>query len=179
MNPPSVDEFVAAAREYCSFAEDSMPVSASDISKIRELLLRLIYHVPAVEAAPHGAEREGDRPGDSAYAIVANRFGSFPFNLYRVVFDPHEIDTTDEPVMAMLSDDLADIYRDLAEGLSNAEKGYLDDACSDWTLGYRSHWARHAANALMAIEVWRTDNYENVDQTGGHQPPTRAESSTT
>jgi hypothetical protein len=65
--------------------------------------------------------------------------------------------------MGTLADDLADIYRDLAEGLSNAEQGHMEDACFDWAQSYQSHWARHAVNALGAIEIYRTDGVMRVD----------------
>ena len=35
----------------------------------------------------------------------------------------------------------------------------LDD---DWAHSYRIHWARHATNALSAIEIYRTDNFKRV-----------------
>jgi hypothetical protein len=166
MTPPSVEEFAQAAREFCSFAEEEQQVESRDIWKIRQWLIQLIYHIPAVEKATHGSSHEGRGPDASTYARVLKRFGCLPFDLYRVVFDPHKIDDSDdsdEPVMGMLSDDLADIYRDLAEGLSNAELGHMDDACSDWHFSYRSHWARHAVSALMAIEIGRTDSYEDAE----------------
>ena len=166
VTPPSVEEFVQTAREFCSFAEDDRQLEPRDIWKIRQWLIQLVYHVPAVANAAHGCDHEGVSPDDLIYSRVSKRFGSLSFNLYRVVFDPHKIDDDDEPVMGMLSDDLADIYRDLSEGLSNFDQGHVDDACSDWHLSYRSHWARHAVSALMAIEIGRTDNYEEVEQVG-------------
>lgn len=160
MTPPLLDEFVKAAREFCSLAEQNLPVNETDLWKIRELLLRLIFHIPAVELAPLGTDFDGMERDEEEYARIARRFGGFEFNAYRFVFDPHDLDAVDEPVMGMLSDDLADIYRELAIGLSNADQRHLDEACFDWSFGYRSHWARHAVNALAAIELYRTDNYK-------------------
>lgn len=162
MIQPSIDEFVAAARKFCSFAEDESDVVPADIWKIRDLLLRLITHVTAIENAPQGTDFGAAGPDDATFQKVAHRFGDFPFNLYRFVFDPHDLNAIDEPVMGMLSNDLADIYREISIGLDNAERGHLADAYFDWSFGYRSHWARHAMSALMAIELWRTDNYQTI-----------------
>ncbi|MES2439524.1 MAG: DUF5063 domain-containing protein [Verrucomicrobiota bacterium] len=163
MNHSTIDGFVNAAREYCELAEQDNNVTASDLGTVRELLLRLIYHIPAIEKAPHSAEFDGLGPDDSNYLRIAKRFSGFSFNFYSVIFDPHAITPPDEPVMCMLSDDLADIYRDLAQGLDNANKGHLAEACFDWSHSYKYHWARHAVNALMAIEIRRTDNNDEVE----------------
>ena len=162
MNTPVLDEFIAAVREFCALAEQEGALDETDLWAVRSLLLRLIFHVPAADAAPHGTGFDGAKPDDAAYQRISERFRKFAFNFYRVVFDPHDFEATDEPVVGMLSDDLADIYRDLAEGLSNHEQGHIDEACFDWSFSYRSHWARHALNALSAIEIYRTDGYKDV-----------------
>lgn len=164
MNAPSVEAFQSAAEEFCAMSEGDRQLTRDDLWRFRELLIRLIFHIPAVESHQHGADFEGRRIGDEEFGRAVKRFGELPFNFYRVVFDPHDFEATDEPVTGMLADDLGDIYRDLAEGLDNARKGHIDDACSDWAQSYMSHWARHAVNALAAIEIYRTDNYERVEQ---------------
>ena len=160
---PSVIEFQAAAEDFCAMAERQESLTKADLWRIRDQLIRLIFHVSAVESHQHGADFDGHRIGNEEFASVVKRFSVFPFNFYRVVFDPHDFEAEDEPVTGMLADDLADIYRDLSEGLDNAKNGHIDDACFDWSQSYTSHWARHAVNALTAIELYRTDNYERVE----------------
>ena len=156
---PDLDSFITAAQQFRALAEIEGPAGEPDLGTIRNLLLRLIFHIPAVDAAPHGVEFDGTKPDATACLKFTARFRAFPFNFYRVVFDPHDLEATDEPVMGMLSDDLADIYCDLAEGLSNYEQGHIPEACFDWSNSYRTHWARHAVNALSAIEIYRTAYY--------------------
>ena len=163
MNSPRIDEFITAAIEFRSLAERQEPLKESELWEIRGILLRLVFHIPAVDGASHSTAFDSVRADDVTYQKVVRRFSDFPFNFYRVVFDPHDFEATDEPVMGLLSDDLSDIYRDLIEGLSNYENGHLEEACFDWSFGYRSHWARHAVNAIAAIEIYRTDNYKNVE----------------
>jgi hypothetical protein len=162
MTPPLLDNFVAAAREFCALAEREGAVTESDLWKVRELLLRLIYNMPAVEVAPQEVDHDGAGPDGEKYAKVARRFAGFPFNVYRFVFDPHNLDESDKPVMSTLSDDLPDIYRDLAQGLDNARQGHLEDACFEWSTSY-SHWGRHAMSALSAIELYRMDRGMRVE----------------
>lgn len=167
MNAPSVEGFQSAAEEFCTMAEMERPLTKNDLWRFRELLIRLIFHIPAVDAHQQGADFDGQRIGDEEFGKAVRRFSVFPFNFYRVVFDPHDFDAKEDPGVGMLADDLGDIYRDLAEGLDNAKNGHLDDACFDWSQSYRYHWARHAVNALAAIEIYRTDNYERVELGSG------------
>jgi len=164
MNKPSVKAFICAAEEFCALAEKTEPVTKKEFWILRELLVRLIFNVPAVDAHPQGTGYEGNRIESDECGRVMKRFSNFPFNFYCVVFNPHNMEAKDEPVTGMLADDLADIYRDLAEGLDMAKNGHLDVACFNWSQSYMGHWARHAVNALAAIEIYRTDNYERVEQ---------------
>jgi hypothetical protein len=164
MKEPSIEEFRKAAEEFCKLAAAEKPVTIGDLWLIRGLLLRLIFHISAVEAHQHRADFDGLRLDGAELHRSVERFGSFPFNLYRVVFDPHDFDATDEPATGMLADDLSDIYRDLHEGLNGARNHHLNDACFDWAHSYTHHWARHAVNALAAIEIYRTDNELRVDK---------------
>lgn len=162
MKDPSVGEFCLAAEQFCEIAACEAPVTIEDLWSIRELLLRLIFHIPAVEAHQHSAEFDGHRMNAERYDKAMRRFSELPFNLYQIAFDPHDFSADDQLVMGMLADDLADIYRDLAEGLDNFRQGHPDDACFDWSQSYSFHWARHAVHALTAIELYRTDHQARV-----------------
>jgi hypothetical protein len=124
-----LNEFIAAAREYCALAEGDEPMNEAPLGQIRSLLLRLIFHIAAVEAAPRRPEFDGVRADDARCAKVGERFGNLGFSFYRVVFDPHDLDAVDEPVMGLLSDDLTDIFRDVAEGLTLIDRGQIEGAC--------------------------------------------------
>lgn len=157
---PSIDAFVATVREFVGLVDSDLPVELFDV---RRLLLLLQFHITAVETAPHAADSDGIRPDDDSYRRAVGRFGGLGFDFYRVVFDPHHLDATEDPVFGNLSDDLADIYRDLADGLSMAEAGHIVDACREWSFSYQAHWARHASHALVAIELYRTEHFLKAD----------------
>ncbi|PTX99226.1 hypothetical protein DB345_02300 [Spartobacteria bacterium LR76] len=163
MTTPSVEEFQATAERYCGLFTREEPIQASDIWTFRDLLLRLIFHITAVESHQQAGEHENDGPSNEEFARAVKKLKALPFDYYRVVFDPHDFEEKAEPVTGSLSDDLADIYRDLAEGMALARDGHIDDACFHWALTYRSHWARHAVSALAAIEIHRTDRCESAE----------------
>ena len=160
MNRPSINTFVDVVREFVALVDSDHAV---ELFTVRRLLLVLQFHITAVETAPHAAAFDGTRPDEASWRRAFGRFGGLGFDFYRVVFDPHDLDATDEPVFGHLSDDLADIYRDVAHGLSMADAGYIEDACREWSSSYQFHWARHASHALAAIELYRTEHFLRAD----------------
>jgi hypothetical protein len=141
MPSPTLQEFVTAARAFCSLAELAVdaPSDETDLWRIRELLLRLMYHIPAVDGAPHSLDGETVSPDDALQHQAAQKFVGFPFNFYRTVYDPHDLEDED-PFMGFLSDDLGDIYHDLYQGLSLVEQNQMEAACWHWSFSYRTHW---------------------------------------
>jgi hypothetical protein len=58
-----------------------------------------------------------------------------------------------------LSDDLADLYRDLKDGLALWHAGNPQsrtDAIWEWRFGFENHWGRHALSALRDMHRIRT-----------------------
>lgn len=69
---------------------------------------------------------------------------------HRQVFDPIN---DSEVVIGTLSDDFADIYRDLKLGLEiiRRDSAKTADAIWEWRFSFLSHWGKHAVDALQAI----------------------------
>jgi len=72
------------------------------------------------------------------------------WNLYIDVFDPTR-DT--EAIHGSLADDIADIYRDIKEGLDHPDPTLATQhhIIWKWRLLYYSHWGQHAMGALRTI----------------------------
>jgi len=58
---------------------------------------------------------------------------------------------SEEPVMGDVIDDLADIYKDLKEGLWYLEQGSEDDAVFQWRFSLDVHWSRHIISTMYAL----------------------------
>ena len=58
-----------------------------------------------------------------------------------------------EAIFGTLADDLADIYRDLKEGLVLREEKLASsaDIIFNWRILYYSHWGKHAIDALLVL----------------------------
>ena len=70
-----------------------------------------------------------------------------------------------------LADDLADIYRDVKNGLVAEQAGAAarpNDVLWTWRFAFESHWATHAADALRALQTALLVHYaEHVPETFG------------
>jgi hypothetical protein len=93
---------------------------------------------------------------------VANWLSGILAELIHAVFalpDDGLSDLTAEGFKAKgdLNDDVADIYRDLAEGLFIAHYVSWNEAERYWRHSFRYHWGAHATSALRAL-YWSQRN---------------------
>jgi|AntDryMetagUQ889_1029465.scaffolds.fasta_scaffold07066_2 hypothetical protein len=79
------------------------------------------------------------------------------------VLDPLAIDDgkPDPEVMAGdLSDDLADIWRDLKAGLRGLDEGGPEMSIRwEWRWGFYNHWGPHATSALTVLHARNCEMY--------------------
>jgi hypothetical protein len=66
--------------------------------------------------------------------------------------------TTETPVVGSLSDDLADIYRDVVTGLRAYDRGDRAGAVWEWRFNLHAHWGAHATGAMRALHWWLCNN---------------------
>ena len=154
----SVEVFIDAARSYCSLIEaaDALP-RGQFVWQVGERLTRLYAAASALpETDPTGTEGPGDRIGDAEGFALAHRLKEKLGDLgrYRRVHDPYDANETG--VEGSLSDDLADIYGDVKNGLTAVANGVPQaDVVWAWRDSFGHHWGIHAAAALYAIH-WIT-----------------------
>ena len=167
-----------AAREFCALIEarDAQP-AAQWLAAAHALLPRLYaaaLALPEVEPDTDGVdEREiGYEEWLTIYQDLTVRLGRW--NYYWDVYDPYD-EGDREPVCASLSDDLADIYCDLKNGLlmeavSGGERP--NDVLWSWRFSFTSHWAAHATGALRALQTAFFVHYvDQLPETFGDGPP--------
>ncbi len=148
--------FAIAARAWCDFAEHGYAPSMEELDPVSDHLASLVHRalrLPLVEAD------EDPSPDatidDAAWQRVYHRFGALPFSYYAVCLDPHSVPDAVLGV-ADLADDLADVWLDVKRGLALLDAGYRDAAASVWRADFETHWGPHAANAMVAVQAWRT-----------------------
>lgn len=95
------------------------------------------------------------------YQSLKEKLGEW--NLYWQVFDPTK---DSEAIRGSLADDVADVYRDVKEGLDchNPDSTLQGEAIWVWRVGYYSHWGKHAIDALRTIHFLLEDTLSEHDQ---------------
>jgi hypothetical protein len=71
---------------------------------------------------------------------------------------PDVVDSSEPEVVNLpIADDLADIWRDLRDGLNRLEAGgQLSDIAWEWRFLFDVHWGAHAAEAIRALHALAT-----------------------
>ncbi len=153
--------FAGEVEEYCRWCE-GVPGSAGSEARtaIRHLsqLYLLAQDLQVVEDAP---DVDGARPSDDDWRRVYERFACMPFGFYSLTLEPLDVGAeSPEWGLGDVADDLADIYRDLLEGLSLFRAGHRSSAEWGWANSFRIHWGRHTVDAMRVLHIWCEEHGE-------------------
>ena len=154
------EQFRRAAESYCALIEETSADGRDVYDAILERLASLYLagqRLPQIEPATE--EGLPDRPTMAAMSSVTQRLSpSFePRDFYWSV-DPYDRKPQKNTPGSTISGDLAEIWRDVKQGLLALEAGSPeDDVVWDWWFGFDSHWGRHAVDALAALHKLRSD----------------------
>lgn len=148
--------FAEAATAFCRWAEGAPADATSEALTARLLAAEVFRRV--LDLPQRDAEVDAPEISNDDYHRIRVRFGALPFNFYSEVFDPLVVPAEDEPVVGDLSDDLADIWRDLKRGLLLWERNERDAAAWEWRFHFDVHWGHHITGALYALQSWLSAN---------------------
>lgn len=151
------DRFAETATEYCYLIENHSDLTTDEfLQRVRKLLPRL--YLQAVELPYGDFIDDCDEPEitHEAWGVI---FSGLHSRLgrrddHRTVFDP--ILANDYPHISFLSDDLADIWRDLKASIeqwNSLVAANQQDAVWHWKFKFETHWGEHLVDALRAIEL--------------------------
>lgn len=165
----AVSVFAEVARDYRAWCEG--PRAADPFQLLREATRHLARLYAAASELPDVEFADHPDPPDLPKAdwdAMFKSFGMLPFNYYREVFDP-AIEGAEEPVAGDVADDLADIYKDLIEGMWLLDRGHAAAAAWNWKDSFERHWGRHAVSALRALHCHREGGYPSAaNRSPGH-----------
>lgn len=168
----AADRFSAVAHRFCAVVDSAAGFEKKELlSQFYPILPKLIdeaIHLPDVElsdsdeqiekktsgASRRMATRQSQQEWGQLYNLLKERLGDW--DLYWQVFDPTE---DSEAIYGSLADDLADIYRDVKEGIVLRETGEVpvENIVWTWRLTFGFHWGKHAMDALRTIH-FRLEN---------------------
>ncbi len=152
MNEQNIQKFVEIAKQFCTWIEGSPDDGEMEITAIQRQLADLHAAVVRLEDTECGDAMDVEvSPED--WKVVRERFMNLPVNGYWDIFDTLELEPK-PPVYNLLSDDLADIYGDVKEGLLLYERGFVVEAVWQWRFTFSTHWGRHLTGAQRAIHSY-------------------------
>lgn len=163
-NAAIVDRFGVLADRFCSIVDSAPSLDRNTfVSQVHRVLPKLIDEAIGLQdveptdnhEGTNWAARQKMEEWNRLYSSLKEKLGEW--DLYRQVFDP----TQDaEAIHGSLADDLADIYRDLKEGvvLKETYRTWPQDLIWEWRLAFYSHWGKHAMDALLAIHFRLQNN---------------------
>jgi hypothetical protein len=125
--------FETSVRRFCSWAESDH----HDIATARELLLVLMQGIPELVMLNPKSDQDPNYPRRTHDQWKADhkRFSDFPFQYYREIFSPCQLDE-EPPVTGDVCDDFADIYGDLWHGLQALYQSDTSYALHYWKESY-------------------------------------------
>lgn len=153
----SVVEFVAAANEFCKYAEYGSEVPGDELLRIFQRLLPYLYIKASLLPATEPVFEDGNEKfvteadWNRVHDTLKDRFGAA--DDYYEVFDDR-IAEGGEPVIASLSENIADIYQDLKDFLLLYQTGsgeVMNDAVWECRMNFENIWGQKLVNSLRAI----------------------------
>lgn len=154
-----VERFAGIVRRYCVWAESEAGKINAEMQTAQQILAELFLNVLDLPDDELGDEFKLEDVSTEQWKVVRDRFRNLPVDGYWTIFDPSKTED-DEPVFGELSDDLADIYRDIKYGLSLFDAGHYSEAIWEWKFHFKFHWGRHLLNAQKVIYSWNSNNDE-------------------
>ena len=165
-NLNALNAFAVIAEEYCTFIELLKKGRPPQFyHRLESILARLHMGILSVEKAMPAKEHpEFDelRISNEQWNHVAGWIGKAVADEASDLVVWHEdVDGDDEACLerpAMLWDDLAEIYRDLHNGLALWRMGTADaltETVRQWREGYEHHWGKHLFNVMNTVHEAR------------------------
>lgn len=153
----SVVEFVAAANEFCRYTEMAADLKGEELLKILQRILPFMYIKASLLPQLEPYFEEGNEKfvteadWNRINSILIQKFGSA--DEYLEVFDA-KASETDGPVVATISENIADIYQDIKDFLLLYQTGtaeVMNDAVWECRMNFENFWGQKLVNVLRAI----------------------------
>jgi hypothetical protein len=168
----SVIEFVAAANEFCKYAEHASGIKGEEMLRILQRILPYLYlkasFLPQLEPYFEDGNEKFVSEDDwfRIHDTFREKFGSA--NDYLEVFD-EKMNDSETPIVASLAENMADIYQDLKDFLLLYQTGtpeVMNDALWESKLNFENYWGQKLTNALRAIHkfVYSGEEIGKVDE---------------
>jgi hypothetical protein len=155
----NVIEFVTVAKEFCTFLETADETNRKQFITVATRIIPLLYLKASVlpKVEPELEESIEKTVDEMTYVQIQEgvtaKLGRF--NDYLEVFNA-DMQRSDTPVIAYISEDMADIYQDLKDFISAYRLGVteiMNDALADVVNNFDLFWGQRMVNTLRALHA--------------------------
>jgi hypothetical protein len=153
----AVRDFPRAAESFCELIDrlgecnrgQLFDKVAVQLAHVCSIAAQLPVVEPDTEGEDYSEEEVASHSEEYQKLTTSLRKKINDLDVYWTVFDPTR---REEPDSGSLSGDLAEVYLDLKDALElHRRGGATNDLYWDWRFDFRSHWSRHATEALKVI----------------------------
>lgn len=150
-------EFCTVAVEFCKFVEYTDHLERKDfvekLTKILPLMYLKVSMLNPGEALYDGILEDfvTEEDYNNIYGLVSHKMGQY--DSYLEVFH-QDIQLSDTPIAATISENIADIYQDIKNFTLNFEIGtheVMEEAVADVVDNFRTRWGQTLVNVLRAL----------------------------
>ena len=163
-----VKSFINVANKYCNLIEERDKYTEVEIYQVAyQLLPQLCLYamqLPEIDRCPYYEERISHSVWQKLYEQLKQKLKQSSKG-YHEIYDPWDPNNT-RPVVASLSDDLADIFSDIFPGLRDfdaSSAALRRGIVWGWKFSYEFHWGDHATMAFRSIHWLLYDKITDVD----------------
>lgn len=164
-------ELITVGLAYCNIIDnETEETNEQTIETICKILPLLYVKASVVKLAENVLEEETEKfVTEYQYEHVREKIAGLlgEFDLYLAVSEEN-----DTPVMASISEDLADVYQDIKDFVMNTKMGTPEVrriALNECIEGFKNYWGQKLLNALQQLHniVYHTEN--DVDRESSSQ----------
>ncbi len=163
-------EFITVANEYCGFLELQGQFSAVDfVDKACKLLPLLYLKASLLPKFEQQLDDEVEKfVSEYDYNHINNQTAEKlgEHNDYLEVFH-EDMQYSDTPIIANISENLADIYQNLKDTLQNFElaaEEVMNDALFECQINFEEYWGQQLVNALRALhQLKHNSDFQNKE----------------
>lgn len=162
-------EFVTVALEYCTFVESAGHSGLFDFVDKAVKLLPLLYLKASLLPDVENDDVEPELTvTEDMYESVRNRIAGLlgEEDSYLDTFHP-DMQYSDTPIAAFISENLADVYQDTGNFISLFREGneeVMQGAIALCRNNFREYWGQQLLNALKALHVVRYNHEDFQEQ---------------
>jgi hypothetical protein len=168
----NVVEFVAVANEFCKYAEHAGELKGDEMLKILQRILPFLYLKASLLPSLEPYFEDGNEKFVTEQnwlgikETLRDKFGTA--DDFLEVFD-EKMNDSDVPVIASISENMADIYQDLKDFLLLYQTGtseVMNDAVWECRLNFENYWGLKLTNSLRAIHkfIYSGEEIEKVEK---------------